>query len=310
MKISLVGMGRVGSTLAYTLLLRGLADELVLVSHNRQIATGEASDLRHSEGFTGHPVLVRPGDLVDTANSDIIVISASVPWSQNYTSRFDIGHDNLKLFLDIVPPLAQASPDAKVLVITNPVDVMTYHAIKLTGFAPKRVFGTGTLIDSARFRTMLSAKVGIHPDDLRAYILGEHGDTQFPLFSMAMVGGSRILDDEITREICREAARAGHDVVRQKGHTNYAISMAATLVIEAIVWDTHRTMPLSVLLDGYLDEHDVCLSLPVVVGRDGVEKKLEPDLGEDEISAFRRCVATVRHGIERSLGGEASNAAT
>ncbi|UCH14614.1 MAG: hypothetical protein JSV22_01300, partial [Bacteroidales bacterium] len=277
MKISIIGMGRVGSTLAYTILFRGLADELVLVDRDLKIATGEALDLQHAEAFTDHPMIVSPGELKDTANSEIIVISCSVPWSQDYTSRFDIGFDNLKLFKDIIPPLAQSSPEAKVLVITNPVDVMTYHAIKLTGFGSKRVFGSGTLIDSARFRTMLSDRMGIHPDDLRAYILGEHGDSQFPLFSMAVVGGSRILEDKISKEICREASRAGYNVMSKKGHTNYAIGMAAALIIEAIVWDTHRTMPLSVLVEGFLNEHEVCLSLPVVIGKNGITQVLEPE---------------------------------
>jgi len=302
MKISLVGVGRVGSTLAYTLLFRGLGDELVLLDRNREVAIGETLDLQHAEGFIGHPMVVRPGEVNDTKDSDIIVVSCSVPWNQDYTSRYDMGYDNLRLFREIIPPLAQASPDAKVLVITNPVDVMTYHAIKLTGFRPERVFGTGTLIDSARFRTMMSARMGIHPDDVRAYILGEHGDTQFPLFSMAMAGGSRILEDEVSQEIFREASCAGFDVVHRKGHTNYAISMAAALVIEAIVWDTRRTMPLSVLVDGFLDVHDVCLSLPVVMGKDGITQVLGPDLGEDEIRAFRQCAAIVRQSIERSLG--------
>ncbi len=301
MKISLVGLGRVGSTLAYTLLLRGLGDELVLVDRNQKLAVGEALDLQHTKSFVNHPMIVRPGKIDDTAGSDIIIICCSVPWKQDYTSRFDFGYDNLKMFREIIPPLAQVSPDAKMLVITNPVDVMTYHAIKLTGFGPERVFGTGTLIDSARFRSMLSIRMGIHPEDLRAYILGEHGDSQFPLFSTAVVGGSRIVEDKATHEIFRETSRSGFDVVRQKGHANYSISMAATLAIEAIVWDTHRTMPLSVLVDGFLDVHDVCLSLPVILGKDGVTRVLEPKLGKDEAEAFRCCAKIVRQGIERSL---------
>lgn len=302
MKISLVGVGRVGSTLAYTLLLRGLADELVLLNRTEEIAIGEALDLEHAEAFVGHPMVVRHGDVNDTSGSDIIVMSCSVPWNQDYTSRFDIGYDNLRLFREIVPALARTSPDAKLLIITNPVDVMTYHAIKLTGFGPERVFGTGTLIDSARFRTMLSARMRIHPDDLRAYILGEHGDSQFPLLSMVVAGGAHIAEDKVVHDIARQASRAGYNVVRQKGHTSYAISMAAGLVIEAIVWDTHRTMPLSVLVDGFQDVHDVCLSLPVVMSKDGITQVLEPEMQEDEVRAFRKCAAIVRQGIERSLG--------
>lgn len=294
MRISLIGMGRVGSTLAYTLLLRGLGEELILVDRDRETAEGEMLDLKHIEAFTGHPAVVRAGGLEDTAGSDIIVLSCSVPWKPEYTSRADMGRDNLKLFREIVPPLAKASPSAIFLVITNPVDIMTYHTIKLSGLDPSQVFGTGTLIDSARFRTMLSARMGIHPDDLRAYILGEHGDSQFPEFSLAVAGGTRIVGDDATREIFRQASRSGFDVVNRKGHTNYAISMAAALVVEAIVWDTHRTMPLSVLLDGFLGIRDVCLSLPVVIGKNGVTHVFEPDFGDDEIAALHRCAEIVR----------------
>ena len=301
MKISLIGLGRVGSTLAYTLLIRGLVDELVLLDLKQEIAEGEAIDLAHTEAFTGHPVIVRSGKIDDTAVSDIIIITSSVPWSQEYTNRFDIGRDNLKIFREIVPPLAKASPNAKVLVISNPVDVMTFHTIKLTGFEPHRVFGTGTLIDSARFRTMLSSRIGIHPDDLRAYILGEHGDSQFPLFSLAMAGGSRIVEDSVTHDIFHKASRSGFDVVHKKGFTNYAISMAAALIIEAIVWDTRRTMPLSVLVEGFLGVSDVCLSLPVVLGKEGITRVIEPELGSSEVAAFRQCANIVRQGIEISL---------
>jgi len=129
MKISLIGTGRVGSTLAFQLLLRGLGEELLLVDRNRKIAEGEALDLQHAEAFTSHPMLVRAAELDDTAESDVIVITCSVPWNQEYTNRFDIGRDNLGLFKQLVPPLAESSPDAKILVITNPVDVMTYHAV-------------------------------------------------------------------------------------------------------------------------------------------------------------------------------------
>jgi len=148
---------------------------------------------------------------------------------------------------------------------------------------------------------MLSEKMRIHPDDLRAYVLGEHGDAQFPFFSTAMVGGSHIVENDTTNKVFSEASRAGFDVVHQKGHTNFAISMAAALVIEAMVWDTCRTMPLSVLIDGFLDVHDVCLSLPVVMGKNGITQILEPDLKENEISAFHECAALVREGIDRSL---------
>ena len=301
MKISIIGMGQVGATLAYTLLLRELADEMVLVDRNNRIAEGEALDLEHAEAFTSHPVIVRPGQINETGDSDIIVLCCSVPWNQQYKSRFEIGRDNLKIFRQIVPDLAKASPQAKLLVITNPVDVMTYHAINLSGFGPNRVFGTGTLIDSARFRTMLSKKMKIHPDDLRAYVLGEHGDSQFPVFSMAVAGGTRIVENDATMEIFHKTMRAGFDVASLKGHTSYAISMAAILVIEAMAWDTHRTMPLSILIEGFQGIKDVCLSLPVVVGKSGVAQVLEPVLGPEEKDNFARCATIVQDAIKLSL---------
>jgi len=294
-------MGRVGSTLAFTLLFKGLTDELVLVDKNREIAEGEALDLEHAEAFTGHPVTVRAGDMFDTAGSDIIVLACSVPWSDKYTSRFDIGKDNLAIYREIIPPLAKASPDAKLLIISNPVDVMTYHALQLSGFPRERVFGTGTLIDSARFRTMLSAEMDIHPDDLRAYIFGEHGESQFAVLSMAMAGGTKIGKNETTQEIFKKASRSGWDVINRKGHTNYAISMAASLIAEAVAWDTKRTMPLSVLVEDYLGEKEVCLSLPVVLGRNGILRILEPELGEEETEAFHKCAEIVRAAIQQSL---------
>lgn len=300
MKVAIVGMGRVGSALAFLLVERGVADELVLVDRQWQIAEGEALDLVHAQAFTHHTTRVYAGGEEDTSGADIIVLACSAPWRPGYTSRFDMGSANLRILRALVPVLAARSPQAKLLVISNPADVMTYHALQLSGFDAARVFGTGTLIDSARFRTLLSRTLGIHPDDVRAYILGEHGETQFPVFSLAMAGGMRIANDDATMALFDETTRAGFEVVNRKGHTNFAISMAAALVIEAIAHDTRRTMPLSVLVDGYLGVHDVCLSLPVVVGRAGITRVLHPTFSPEEAQAFHRCAEVVREGIARS----------
>jgi L-lactate dehydrogenase len=202
-----------------------------------------------------------------------------------------------------VPALAASSPDAILIVVSNPVDVMTYHALELSGFPSSRVFGTGTLIDSARFRTMLSEEMAIHPDDVRAYTLGEHGDTQFPLYSQAVAGGMPIVENERTDAIFKQASRAGFDVVLRKGHTNYAISLAVALIIEAVAWDTKRTMPLSVRIDDFCGVRDVCLSLPVVMGGRGILRVLHPDFNDEERASFRNCAGIVRQAIEDSKTG-------
>lgn len=302
MKISVIGIGRVGSTLAYTLALRALCDELVLVNRRHEVAVGDAYDLRHGLSLVDRQVNVRPGHIADTAGSDVIAMCASVPRAADDTDRLALGPGNAELFNELIPPLAAASPDAILLILTNPVDVMTYHSLKLSGFPRERVIGTGTLIDSARFRAMLCEELGIHPDDVRAYILGEHGEHQFPALSQAQVGGERIEDNEARRAMFRQTVAAGRAILEAKGYTNYAIAMAAGLMIEAISYDTRRTMPVSTLIDGWLGVDDVCLSLPVVIGRAGITRVLQPQLNDEEIRAFRKAGAAVRSAIESILG--------
>ncbi len=301
MKVSIIGLGCVGSTLAYTLVLKELVDELVLVNRRGEVARGDALDLQHAHLFIEHKIDIRHGDVPATADSHVVVICASAPWKDHFRSRNDAAVANTRLFESLVPGIAAASPDAKLLIVSNPVDVLTWHAIRLSGFDPRQVMGTGTLVDSARFRELLSAQVGIHPADLRAYVLGEHGDTQFPAFSCAEAGGEPIEDRPDRRAMFRQATQAGLDVFHLKGHTNYAIAMAAAYVVESILTDARHTMPLSVLIDGYCEVRDVCLSVPVVVGRTGIDRWLKPDLSPDEADAFRRSAQAVRSVIDATL---------
>lgn len=301
MKVSIIGLGRVGSTLAYTLVLKELVDELVLVNRRGEVAEGDALDLQHAHLFIEHKIAIRAGDVSDTAGSEVVAICASAPWKENFTSRNDAAIANTRLFEELIPAVAAASPDAKLVILSNPVDVLAWHAIRLSGFNSRRVMGTGTLVDSARFRELLSAQVGIHPADLRAYVLGEHGDTQFPAFSCAQAGGEPIEDRPDRRAMFDEATQAGLDVFRKKGYTNYAIAMAGAYVIESILTDARHTMPLSVLIEGYCNVRDVCLSIPVVVGRDGIDRQLKPELTPDEARAFRKSAAAVRSVIDATL---------
>ncbi len=302
MKLSIVGIGKVGATLAYTLVMRNVASELVLVSRTTEVALGHALDLAHASSFVEKPMVIRPGGVADSAGSDVVVVCASAPMRPEYKTRLDLAEANAALFRELIPPLAAASPDAVLIVVTNPVDVMTWHALRLSGFPPSRVIGTGTLIDSARYRSLLSMELGIHPEDLRAYILGEHGDSQFAAMSLALTGGERIDQSDAASRLFAEAVQLGHQIMQHKGYTDYAIAMGTAMIIAAIAQDSRRTIPVSTLIDGYLGVKDVCLSLPAVIGRGGVRRPLYPALNEGEAQAFQRCAEVVRGAIERTLG--------
>jgi L-lactate dehydrogenase len=302
MKVSIVGIGRVGSTLGYTLTLRGACTELVLVNRRSEVALGDVYDLQHTQPFLARPINIHQGEIADVAGSAVIAVCASVPMPPHIRDRNDLAAGNVALFRDLIPRLTAAAPEAVLLIVSNPVDVLTYCALRFSGLPPSRIVGTGTLIDSARFRSMLSQEVGIHPDDLRAYILGEHGQTQFAVMSAAQAGGEQIDDTPARRKLLDEAVGAGFRVFEYKGYTNFAVSMAAAVIIECIVYDTRHTLPASVYIDGYYGERDVCLSMPVVIGQHGVHRVLQPKLNEAEQAAFHRSAQAVRDVIANTCG--------
>lgn len=294
MKVSIFGIGKVGASLAYTLVLQGTGAEIVLVGRSREVAEAEAADLRHANSFHPHRQIIRAGDLKDTYGSDVIVLCSARPPQSPVHNRLDYLKQNAPLYRDTVPALANGSPGAVFLVITNPVDVMTYLTWKLGELDPTKVIGTGTLVDCARFRILLSQRLEVHPDDIRAYILGEHGDSQVPAATAAVAGGGRVLNHRELWKISKQAVAEGHGVFRGKGHTNFAIARAAALMVSAIDGDTHQTMPASVVVDGFLGVRDVCLSLPIVLGRKGILKVLHPELSPGEKTAFRKSASVIR----------------
>lgn len=299
MKVSIIGPGKVGMVLAYTLMMKGVAREIVLIGSERAKAEGEAMDLMHAQAFLQVPVTVRAGNLEDTAGSEVVAVCASVPSPPGMTDRNVIADGNAALLRGILPMVARAAPDTKLVMVTNPVDAMTWLALELTGFPPERVMGSGTLVDSIRFRELLSHLIRIHPDDLRAYILGEHGEHQFPAMSVASAGGEQIEDTPDRRALCEQAKNLGIEVFRKKGNTCYAIGLAAAYIIESILLDEKRTIPLSVKIDGFAGVSGVCLSVPVVVGANGVERYLHPALNPLETSQFRKAALAVQSVIGR-----------
>ena len=297
MKIAIIGTGRVGSTLAYCLVLKQLCEHLVIAGRTSEKAWGDALDLRHTLAFCPRPMQIEACTHSEVTGCDIVVVAASVPAEANITSRLQLGEKNVAMFRQLIPLLAANNPDALLLILTNPVEVMTYAASRLSGFAPQRVMGVGTLMDSARFRALLSRQVHIHTDDLRTYVLGEHGPHQFPVLGNAQAGGEPIGDTPAHREIFKEVVQAGFEVYRLKGYTNHAIATAASVVIEAIVYDQYRTMPLVTRFDGWMGIADNCFSIPVVVGRGGVVRPLRPELNGQERQSLLEAAAAVKDAI-------------
>jgi L-lactate dehydrogenase len=298
MKIAIIGTGRVGSSIAYALVLKQFCDHLVIAGRNPEKAKGDALDLQHSLAFCSRPILIEACANTELTGADIIVITASVATKDKIiTSRMQLGEKNAALFRELIPALAANNPNAIFIVVTNPVDVMTYAASKLSGFALNRVMGVGTLVDSARFRTLLSQEMHIHPDDLRTYILGEHGPNQFPILSSAEAGGERIRDTPRHRELFNQVIEAGFEVFRLKGYTDHAIATATCMVIEAIVFDQNRTMPLSTRFHEWMRVKDNCFSIPVVVGRNGIIRHLHPEMDGDEQSSLHNAAKAIKSAI-------------
>ncbi|MEM9186209.1 MAG: lactate/malate dehydrogenase family protein [Planctomycetota bacterium] len=295
MRISVVGMGQVGAATAHALVTQGLASDLVLTSRNEQKAEGEAMDLNHAGAILPYVTHVAGGGVDLTAGSDLVILAHSVPTER--PGRKLLAAGNGRLFRETMPRLAELSPDAVYLVLSNPVDALTWLTIKVTGLPPQRVIGAGTIIDSARVRTKLAARYGIHPDDLRVYVLGEHGEEQFVAVSLARGGGVRFSEPSEVTRLFEEARSAGWEVFQRKGYTNYAVAQSAVLIARTVLYNERRTLPVSTLISGYLGEHDVCASLPCVVGKRGVDRLLEPNLPDDEVAAFRKSLASIRESI-------------
>ena len=302
MKVSIVGVGKVGAALGLTLIAQGLVSELVLIGRQNSndqapsVAVGEAMDLLHASAFT-RPADVRAGQIADAAGSDVIVICAASPATP--LNRNSGASANAVILKSLIPALVAVSPGSILLITTNPLDAMTTLALKLSQFPPGKVLGTGTLLDTMRLRALLSEKCGIHPRDIRAYVLGEHGDTQFVAYSSASAGGARIdLGSKLLGEMEAATRVAGYDILRHKGHTSAGVAMAAAAIIQAIANDSHEVMPVSTLVSGFAGITGVCLSLPVVIGRKGVLKALDIELTTAEREALQRSAVAVQRTIQ------------
>lgn len=308
-RIAIVGVGSVGSTLAYALMIQGQANEIVLVDVNRAKAEGEAMDLGHGLAFV-RPVEVRAGDYADCAGADIVIITAGAA-SQLGETRLDLATRNVAIFKQIIPQIVRHNPEGILLVVTNPVDVLTYLTVKLAQHPADKVIGSGTVLDSARFRYLLARHCGVDPRNVHAHVIGEHGDSEVPVWSLANIAGTRLAEYCLVcgrgctpvqrEEISRQVRESAYEVIQRKGATFYAVGLATASIVESILRDQHSVLPVSSLLQGQYGLGDVCLSLPTVVGRTGVIKVLELSLNEKELERLRHSAAVLRK-VERAVG--------
>lgn len=298
-KITILGAGNVGASIAYAFAIAGTCSELVLVDIAKDKAEGEAMDIRQGTSFC-HPVNIYDGDYEDAAGSDIVIVTLGRARKPGQ-SRIDLAQANVDIIKSVIPGIAKAAPDAVYVVVSNPVDILTYTILKCTSLSPSQVIGTGTLLDTARLRSLLADKVNLSPQSVHGYVFGEHGDTSMIPWSLAAIGGMQMSEyckaHEYNNEALNEAAleemvvdvrKAGAEVIQRKGATFYAIALSVNRICQAILGDEKAVLPVSTLINDRYGISDVCFSLPCVVGGNGVEREVNPPLLPEEIEKLKQ----------------------
>lgn len=303
-KIVLIGSGAVGSTFAFTCLVRGIATELVVIDQNREKAEGDVLDLNHGL-MLAHPMRIRVGDYADCTGAAIIVIAAGAAQRPG-ENRLDLLHRNVAILETMISQVTRYNQDGILLMATNPVDLLTQVALKLSGWPSNRVIGSGTLLDSSRFRYLVAQRLGVDPRSVHGLIIGEHGDTEVPVWSSLNVAGLQPhhseaagrwgLSPEVKQEIYEETRGAAYQIIAKKGATYYAIALALARICEAILEDQRSVLPVSSLHP----EYAICLGLPAIIGRRGVEALLPLNLNLEEQAALDRSAAALKRFLQEA----------
>lgn len=296
-KIVVIGAGFVGSTAAYTLLLRQRMSELVLIDVNRDKALGDALDMNHGLPFIGG-AKVWAGDYSDCAGADIIVVTAGAAQRPGET-RLDLLKRNAAIFQSIIEEVTRYNREGILLIATNPVDIMSYYSWKKSGFPVERVIGTGTLLDSARFRYLIGEKMQVDPRSVHAHIIGEHGDSELPVWSRANIAGEDLpLSAEDQQEIFENTRTAAYQIIQAKAATYYAIALAIDRICTAILHNESSVLTVSTLLQNYHGISDVYLGVPCVVNRSGIREVLHLSLSDKEVQLLKRSADTLKEQMK------------
>ncbi|MDR2538938.1 MAG: L-lactate dehydrogenase [Bifidobacteriaceae bacterium] len=306
-KVTIVGAGAVGSTTAFALAQSGLARRIVLLDQFYEKAEAEALDIQHGSLF--FPVVdLKPSiDPKSARNSNVIVITAG-PRQKPGQSRIEMTEAAIAMMTSILPPLVKVAPKALFLIVANPVDILTFVAQKIAGLPLDQVFGSGTVLDTSRLRALLAQKTGVNSRNIHAYIAGEHGDSEVPLWSSATIGTTPLLDfqefegcpaltQELREEIYSEVVNAAYKVIAGKGATNYAIALALVDILRAILRDERRILPMSTRITGIYGVENVAMSMPFVVGRTGILQEINTPLSRDELMKLRQSGQILRETL-------------
>ena len=307
-RIAVIGAGNVGATFAYALVTSGLAAEIVLIDANHARAEGEAMDINHAVPMHRN-CRVWAGDYPDCAAADVIVVTAGSAQKPGET-RLDLTQRNAEIFKQIIPKIARYNPEGTIVIASNPVDVLTYAAIQLSGMPAHHIIGSGTILDTARVRYLLSQHFGVDPRSVHAYIIGEHGDSEVPVWSLANIAGMRLTDfcaanqmgcdGEILNIIIEQTRQAAYEIIQRKGATFYAIASGLLRLVEAILRDQSTVLTVSSLIQNQYGISGVCLSLPTIVDRGGIEKVISLNLNAEELAGLQRS-AEILHQTIRQL---------
>jgi len=301
-----VGVGQVGMACAFAILSQQVAKEIVLCDVVEDKVQGEVMDLQHAGAFLPARIVKGSSDYHETAGSDVCVITAGVRQQEGETRLALVGR-NLEVLRHIVPKVVQNSPDVIILVVSNPVDILTYVTWRLSGLPASRVIGSGTYLDSSRFRSLLAEKASINPQSVHGWIIGEHGDSSVPVWSGVNIAGVPLMpklesgNSNDWKDVHKQVVQAAYDVIKLKGYTNWAIGAAVSALVRTILHNEQRVIPVSTLVKGcHGVTQDVCLSLPCVLGRNGVSRITHMPLSEDEEKAFRASAEAI-WGVQSGL---------
>lgn len=308
-KAAMIGCGFVGSASVYALMQSGIFSEIVLIDANQTKAEGEALDIAHGVSLA-RPMKIYAGTYDDIVDASVIIITAGAAQKPGET-RLDLVHKNVGIFKSIIPEISKRGCEGILLIVANPVDILTYAALKISGFPPERVMGSGTVLDTARFKYLLGEHLQIDHRNVHAFIIGEHGDSEIATWSCANVSSIPIHNfcemrgffdhEKETAKIADEVRNAAYEIIEKKGATYYGIGMAVTRICTAIARDEKSVLSVSTLLSGHYGIEDVCLSMPSLVGASGVECIVPLELSEEEQVALYKSSQALKKIVDEAL---------